>query len=194
MKTRYLVARSTLMGLLLALASAAYAGTALPETLSVIPQPFWSSLRIFRSEPKVSLILLVPNIAKAQPDYAAINGADLDVFGGLTDDSDKGFTPIIVVPEKRNAEATSVTVEPGNSHKLSSSSSPNLANNWSRIAGVGSTLPAYDTGFGMASGNAAAKLDSAQGQLAGSDLRSSDREAIQPKAALTGRDVQSVPL
>src|SRR6476620_4641300 len=105
MKTRYLVARSTLMGLLLALASAAYAGTALPETISVIPQPFWSTLRLFRSEPKVSLILLVPNIAKAQPDYAAINGADLNVFGGLTDDSDTGFTPIPLLREKRNQQA-----------------------------------------------------------------------------------------
>ena len=38
--------------------------------LSVAPQPFWSTLSLFKAEPKLSLVLVVPNyLTQGQPDY-----------------------------------------------------------------------------------------------------------------------------
>ena len=192
MKTRYLT-RIALLALLLALGSATYAGTAYPETISVVPQPFWSTLRIFRSEPKVSLILLVPSVTQSQPNYAAVNTPDLDVFAGFNDNSEKTPAPIVVIPLKAEREEVSVAIEPAESHPSTTSSGPSLAETWSRTPGVGSTIPTYESGFGTASANSSTSLDSGSTQLVGSDLRATDQFS-HGKATVTRPDTQSVPL
>jgi autotransporter-associated beta strand protein len=165
------------------------------DIISVAPQPFWSTLKLFRAEPKVSLILLAPSfITQGQPDYAAVNGVDFSALAGFNDNSSNGFAPIVIVNEKTNRESAPANVDPGSSHKSFAASGPSLADNWSRIAGVGSTIPSYTTGSGVVSDNSSATPDSSQSQLAGSDVRQRDRETDQTTSTVTKDSTQSVPL
>ena len=165
------------------------------DIISVAPQPFWTTLKLFQSEPKVSLILIAPSfITQGQPDYAAVNGVDFSALAGFNDNSNNGFAPIVVVNEKTNQESAPANLDPGSGHRSLASSGPGLADNWSRIAGVGSTIPTYSTGFGAVSDNSSATPDSSQSQLAGSDIRQRDRETEQATSTVTKDGTQSVPL
>ena len=62
---------------LVGLCAPAQAGGTFPQIISVAPQPFWTTLNLFRAEPKVSLVLLAPAfVTQGQPDYATMNGVD----------------------------------------------------------------------------------------------------------------------
>ncbi len=195
MKTKPFATLPVVFALALLLCTTAQGGVTFPDTISVVPQPFWSTLRIFRSEPKVSLILLVPTVTQSRPDYAAVNTPDLDIFAGFNDNSDKTPAPIFVIPLKPEREQASVPLEPAQSHRSTASLGPSLADTWSRTPGVGSTIPTYDTGFGSAEKNTKpdATRESAQSQFAGNDLRPTDQFS-HAKATVTGPDAQSIPL
>ena len=85
----------------------------------------------------------------------------------------------MMMPETaRSQGASSVYLETGNAHRSFSSSSPSLADNWSRGAGVGSTIPAYSTGFGAPSSNLAGEpTNSSQSQSIASAIDNAPRYA-----------------
>ena len=62
--------------------------------LSVAPQPFWSTLSLFKPEPKLSLVLVVPNyLTQGQPDYRSANGPDFAALAGLAGNSKANSLP-----------------------------------------------------------------------------------------------------
>ena len=125
--------------------------------LSVAPQPFWSTLNLFKTEPKLSMVLVAPSfLTQGQPDYRAANGPDFAALAGLSGNTKGSFSPTMLMPETaRSQGAASVNLDAGNARRSFTSSDPSLADNWSRGAGVGSTIPAYSTGFGAPSSNLA---------------------------------------
>ncbi len=160
--------------------------------LSVMPQPFWTSLQLFKAEPKMSLVLVVPNfVTQGQPNYAAANGADFSALM-FSDSSNNGFTPMVAVPEKRSAPTGSANFEPDNAHRSSGSSGPSLADNWSKGAGVGSTIPSYSTGFGLISDNSSsATLETPQSETIAAAIDHSPRYAGEPEGVSSGRGATS---
>lgn len=180
MKTKHDISLRVLTLLaILGLCAPAQGGGTFSQTLSVVPQPFWSTFSFFHIQPKVSLVLMVPTfLTEGQPDYAAANGADFSALAGLTGDSRGEFAPTMVVQEKTSPQTASAKSEPGNAHRSSSSPDNSLAKNWSQVAGVGSTIPAYSTGFGIASSDSSTSTaDAPQTQAVAAAVNNAPRYA-----------------
>lgn len=160
----------TILIIVLVLGTAARGQGTLP--LAFAPQPFWTTLHLFKAEPTVSMILVAPSfLGESQPNYAAANGADLSALMGAPANS--GFTPMLVLPEKSRPQgAQASNVDPGYGQKSTAAQNSSLADSWSRTAGVGSTIPAYSTGFGSASQVADSETASAGSRaIVGDDIR-----------------------
>jgi autotransporter-associated beta strand protein len=184
-KTPFIKILPFLAAIALGLSPAAHGGGTFPELISVAPQPFWTTLNLFRSEPKLSLVLLAPGfVAQGQPNYAAVNGVDLSALAGLSPDSGTKFSPLFITPDKTQAATAPVNADPSYAHKSSASSGQSLADHWSQVAGVGSTIPAYSTGFGIvSSGSATDAAEAPQSQAIAAAIDHAPRYAGEPEQA-----------
>lgn len=180
----------------LVLRTSAHGQGIFPQTVSVVPQPSWSTLSFFHAQPRTSLVLVVPAfLAEGQPDYAAANGVDISAFAGLSDNSKGEFAPTMFVQETTVAPVAPVNAEPDYAHKSFSTSNPSVADNWSHGASVGSTIPAYTAGFGIVPGtSSAASATSRQSQVVALAIDNAPRYAGESNAAPSNSSAPTSPV
>ncbi len=162
----------TVLLIALVLRSSANGQGSLP--LAFAPKPFWTTLNLFQVEPRLSVV--VGGQGAVNQDFGSAAGAqrlDLYRLAGSFRSPNGSATPMMILPEKAQTHAAANDDGASVGYKAASTSQPSLADNWSKGPGVGSTIPAYSTGFGRAANRSSASASSSQHNqsVAGSDVR-----------------------
>jgi autotransporter-associated beta strand protein len=146
-------------------------GGTLSGLISVAPQPFWSTISLFQVKPRLSQAMVSPTFfAQGQPDYGALSGADFSALAGLAGSPSSYFSPSLIVDEKVITPEAPVDLEFAGAHRSSESSGPDLADTWSRVAGVGSTIPIFTSRRGTTDSTSAAISHPQQNQTTATNI------------------------
>ena len=154
--------------------------------ISFAPQPFWTTLSMFQIQPRLSLVVDARgSINQSFGGDATAQRLELSRLAGSFRNSSSSAVPMEMLPERAQANSTATGDVQSAGYRARTTSQPSLADNWSRGAGVGSTIPAYSTGFGTTSSSLSSAGHGGAGTLT-SNASNNDRSVNRLQNSSTG--------